>query len=122
MKMTKKYGRGLYATKNIKKGTIITICEILPLDIFSTKTLQKTDLKSYVFKFDKYRDCIVLGDGEIFNHNDNANVSYKLIQKGPRKVMRFKAITNIKKGQQLFTNYNEDVKVNLNNYKMNLVG
>lgn len=117
IKKTKKYGRGVYTKKEIKKGTIIEVCEILVLSQKDTKLVNKTDLKYYVFKYNKNQDCIVLGNGEIFNHADNPNVSFKL----KNNKMIFKALKNIKKNEQLFTNYNEDVEVNINKYTKNLI-
>lgn len=117
IKITKKYGRGCYASKNIKKGQVIETCELLVLTKEDTKKVNNTDLKYYVFKYNNSQDCLVLGNGEIFNHSDNANVSYKIKD----NKMVFIAIKNIKKGRQLFTNYNEDVQVDTNKYTKNLI-
>jgi SET domain-containing protein len=51
-----------------------------------------------------------LGDGEIFNHNDDANVLYNLIEWNGRKIMQFQASKDIKKGEQLFIDYRTDVE------------
>lgn len=117
IKKTKKYGRGVYAAKDITKGTVMEICEVLVLSQNDTKLVNKTDLKYYVFKYNDKQDCIVLGNGEIFNHADSPNVSFKLI----KNKMVFRALKNIIKGKQLFTNYNEDVEVNTKKYTKNLI-
>lgn len=113
-------GRGLYANQDIKAGTIIVECEILALSPEDTKKVNETDLKYYTFKFDDQRDCLVLGDGELFNHDDNANVAYILRDHPdktcPRKIMSFISIKNIKEGEQLFINYSADVEVDTKKY------
>jgi SET domain-containing protein len=116
LKVTKQMGRGLYATKAIKKGQVITVCEVIPLKPSDTKQVNETALKLYTFKYSETRDCVVLGDGSIFNHSHNENVSYKLKRKDKRQVMVFTALSDIKAGEQLFTNYNQDVDVNIKKY------
>lgn len=118
---TKEFGRGLYAAKHIKKGELIMQAELLVLSIADTATMNNTELKHYTFCFNRMQDCLVLGDGEIFNHSDTPNVSYELAEFEGRKVMRFFALKEIdvwtgSDRTQLFIDYNADTKVNTNNY------
>ncbi len=117
IKTSEEMGRGLYASRTILKGETITICEILTLSPEDTKKVNETDLKYYTFKLDSTRDCLVLGDGEIFNHDDSPNVSYRLVNALERQRMAFKATRTIIKGEQLFIDYNADVSVNAEEYK-----
>jgi len=105
-------GRGIIAERNIKQGEIISDCEILVLSPSDTARVNETDLKCYTFIFDKNteQDCLVLGDGEIFNHSDDANVLYNLIEWNNRKIMRFQASKDIKKDSQLLIDYRTDVE------------
>ncbi len=116
IKVTAKMGRGLYATKAIKKGQVIAVCEVIVLNAKNAEIVNSSSLQFYTFKYSNTKDCIVLGDGSLFNHDHNENVSYNLVNKGKRKVMVFKALSDIKKGQQLFTNYNQDVDINIKKY------
>lgn len=117
IKTTKKYGRGVYAARNISKGETIEVCEILILSRADTIKIDKTDLKWYVFKYNDHQDCLVLGNGELFNHSNNANTSYILLD----NKMYFVSKKDIKKGRQLFTDYNQDAKVDTKTgYKVNL--
>lgn len=116
LKTTNEFGRGLYASQFIPEGTIILECEILILNEQDTNTVNTTELKYYTFKYDEKRDCLVLGHGEIFNHDDLPNVSYRLVDFNGRKVMQFKAISSIEQNSQLFIDYNDDIKVNINSY------
>jgi len=63
-----------------------------------------------------------LGLGEIFNHDDAANVHYALVDFEGRKVMQFTANQPIMEGDQLFIDYAADTKVNADAYTVNLVG
>lgn len=105
-------GRAIIAEKDIKLGDIITNCELLVFSPEDTIQVNKTDLQYYTFTFNKdlKQDCLVLGDGEIFNHDDNANVLYGLIDWNGRKLMRFQASRDIKRGEQLFIDYRADVE------------
>ena len=116
IKVTKEFGRGLYATETIKEGQVVTECEVLVLSPEDTVKVNQTDLQYYTFVFDEQRDCLVLGDGEIFNHSDTPNVAYKLVNYQGRKLMHFVATKTIKEDEQLFTDYNADVKVDTTAY------
>jgi SET domain-containing protein len=117
-------GRGIIAEKDIKRGEVITNCELLVLSPEDTIKVNETDLKWYTFTFnaETSQDCLVMGDGEIFNHDDDANVLYGLIEFNGRKLMRFQACRDIKRGEQLFIDYGADVKkVDIEGYTINLI-
>ena len=117
-------GRGIIAEKDIKRGEVITNCELLVLSPDDTIKVNETDLKWYTFTFnaETRQDCLVMGDGEIFNHDDDANVLYGLIEFNGRKLMRFQASRDIKRGEQLFIDYGADVKkVDIEGYTINLI-
>lgn len=117
LKVTTEFGRGLYASNTIKKNKVIMQCEVLAFNEFDTVLINQTDLKFYTFKYEGKKDCLVLGDGEIFNHSDTANVGYILQLVDDRKVMVFYALEDIKPEEQLFINYNADTEVNTDLYK-----
>lgn len=106
-------GRGIKAEQDFKVyGEIVHIAELLVLSPEDTISINKTALADYTFVFDGTRDCLALGLGEIFNHDDNPNVSYTIENVDGRKQMVFRAIAKIKQGEQLFINYNADIKSN----------
>lgn len=117
LKVTTEFGRGLYALNTIKKNKVIMQCEVLAFNEFDTVLINQTDLKFYTFKYEGKKDCLVLGDGEIFNHSDTANVGYILQLVDDRKVMVFYALEDIKPEEQLFINYKADTEVNTDLYK-----
>lgn len=121
VQMVEGMGRGVIAERDIKLGEIITNCELLLLSKPDTCLVNQTELQYYTFLFDaaNSQDCLVLGDGEIFNHDNDANTLYGLIDWNGRKLMRFQAARDIKKGDQLFIDYGADTQVNVENYLNN---
>ena len=119
IRVTKEFGRGVYAKHDLKKGTIVEVAYVLVLNELDTLTIFRTDLQYYTFVYDKAKgqDCLVLGIGELFNHADQANVSYELIKANGRERMFFKTTQDVKKGKQLFIDYNADTKVDTTEYK-----
>ncbi len=121
-------GRGLKTLVPITKGSIITECEVLVLSPQDTRVVNTTELQCYTFRVNDLQDCIVLGDGSLFNHADNrdavgasstgsyANVGYKLAQLGERIVMQYWALDDIESDTQLFINYSADGKVTIETY------
>lgn len=109
VQMVEGMGRAVIAERDIKLGEIVTNCELLVLDIGDTNMVNSTELQYYTFTYSEGKDCLVLGDGEIFNHDNDANTVYGLIDFDGRKLMRFQAARDIKKGEQLFIDYSADV-------------
>lgn len=104
IKNTKKYGRGLYATRDFKKGEIIERSPLVVLNEVDSKVIHVTILCLYAFEFNKKLAAIALGNGSLFNHSKRPNVIYD--SKG--KEMIFRASKGIKKGEQLFIDYGYD--------------
>lgn len=120
IKVTEQFGRGVYADQNITAGQWIECAEILALNTADTVQVNNTDLKCYTFTLDETSDCLVLGNGELYNHSDNPNVEYKLINLNGRNQMVFKALKDITNGDQLLIDYNGDGPAHAN-YCVNLI-
>ena len=105
IKKTSLKGRGLFATKNIKKGEIIESCPVL---IFSPKerlNVEKTILNYYIYPWRSTRGAsMVLGYGSIINHSFKPNADWK--QNFKSNTMVYRAIKDIKKGEEITVNYN----------------
>lgn len=101
IKKTKKFGRGVFSTKKIKKGDLIFIDPILLIK--ENHISVKSIVYSYWYAFDKKHNCLALGKGSLFNHSLTPNVKGKLNKKN--KTLSFFALQNINKNEQLFINY-----------------
>lgn len=106
IKNTKKYGRGLYATRNFKKGEIIETSPILLIEKTDIGSIETTVLNTYVFEWTKNASALALGHGSLFNHSPKSNVAY--MNSFRTKEIFFITTKNIKKGQQLFIDYGYD--------------
>ena len=123
IKLHPEMGRGVFSAHDVYSWEVCTVfsfCELLVLNTDDTRVVNTTELKHYTFKYNETQDCLVLGIGELFNHSDTPNVSYHLedkVENGiTRKVMAFRLLKPVTKGEQLFIDYNADVKVNTEEY------
>lgn len=105
------FGRGLFALTDIKAGTEVLVNRVI--------LTAKDAVPDYNFHYNDDKDCICLGDGELFNHSSDANIGYKFQWKPVLDdyCMVFKALRDIKEGEQLFIDYRQDSPgLNLSRY------
>lgn len=98
-----KYGRGVFATETIPKGTIIEVSPLLTFSKKEAKLIAKTTLQLYVYDFGKNRLSLALGVGSLFNHKTYNNVTYNTLRR--KKVIEYRTTKKVRKGSQLFINY-----------------
>mgnify|MGYP003403959984 FL=1 len=96
------HGIGVFATKDIKKGDVVEVCPMMLFPEKEKKLLDKTTLKDYYFNYENGA-AVMLGYGSIYNHSSKANV--EVIMKD-EAFANYVAYKNIKKGEELFINYN----------------
>lgn len=98
-------GRGVFANQNIKKGEIIETCPVIEVSKHDMSNLEESILVTYFF-FGKKKEIsvIALGFGSIYNHTYTPNATYK--KKIAEKTMKFIALKNIKKNEEITVNYN----------------
>ena len=102
-----KRGRGVFASEKIAKNTIIEISPVLVLSAKDRKHVEKTRLFDYIFEWGtegKKKVCIALGYLSLYNHAYNANCDYEMDYDA--ELMTIKTVRAIKKGEELFINYN----------------
>jgi SET domain-containing protein len=97
--------RGILASNDISKGEIIERCPLILIDVKEEEHLESTKLKEYYFLYNKKYHCIVLGYGSLYNHSFNPNS--KIYRDYKRKEIVFKAIKDIKKGEEITYKYME---------------
>jgi uncharacterized protein len=100
------YGRGLFSCEDIDKGTLIEISTTISIPLDEMKLIHKTILCLYTFFEDDSftTECICLGLGSLFNHSFNENVNF---ERG-EGVIKFFTIKDVRKGEELFINYDYD--------------
>lgn len=114
-------GRGIESTCMINTNEIIEIAEILVLSEKDSNLVNSTDLQFYTFQYNNKQDCLVLGNGELYNHDSQPNVSYTLqLDNDGRTKMVFRALREIMTGEQLFIDYEADSQVDATKYNINL--
>jgi hypothetical protein len=105
VRRTKNKGRGVYALKNFRKGELIESCPVLKFTPTERKHLEKTLLNYYVYPWRSTRAAsLSLGYGSIYNHSFNPNADWK--QNFKTDCMEYKALRDIKKGEEILINYN----------------
>ncbi|WP_342515092.1 SET domain-containing protein [Sporosarcina sp. FSL K6-1522] len=110
IKDTGKYGRGVYATRDIKKGELIEASPVLVSCQDEWKYLEKTILFDYCFTWGNNYEhtAIALGYGSLFNHSYMPNATF--VNNLDNLSIDFYAFNDIKEGEEITINYNEDVE------------
>ncbi|CAN7514478.1 SET domain-containing protein [Paenibacillus sp. LjRoot153] len=107
MKHTEKYGRGIFATENIKKGDFIESAPIIVVTQKEWEQMRESILKNYVYRWGEDK-AIALGYGGIYNHSFTPNARY--ISNINNLTIDFSAYKDIKAGEEILINYNGDPK------------
>ncbi|WP_342506588.1 SET domain-containing protein [Sporosarcina sp. FSL K6-2383] len=107
IKDTGKYGRGIYATRDIKTGEIIEVSPVLISHKNEWKYLQKTILFDYCFTWGNNYEhiAIALGYGSLYNHSYTPNATFD--NNTDNLSIDFYALDDIKMGDEITINYNE---------------
>lgn len=96
-------GRGVFATKTLRRGESIESAPLLIVDRKDFKKIEGTELNNYWFEFCKNKRAFALGYGSMYNHSYEPNAAYDLTTDG---LIIITAIKPIKKGEEIFVNYN----------------
>lgn len=104
---SKKLGiRGIIATRDFKKNAVIEKCPVILIPKQEWPALMKTVLHKYYYEWNANNHCIVLGYGSLINHSYTPNSKYVFDFKN--KLLIYKAIQDIKNGDEITVNYNFD--------------
>jgi len=105
-------GRGVYASRSIKKRECIEVCPVVVLPRKDRFVLRTTSLLNYYFLWGAQKRknlrtaAMCLGFGSLYNHSFNPNAVYK--KDVARATITFRARRAIKKGEEITVNYNGD--------------
>ncbi|MCW3463725.1 SET domain-containing protein [Chitinophaga nivalis] len=103
-------GRGVFTKENIPAGTRIETSPVLVLSNDDTEIVDQTRLHNYIFLWGvrETRSCVALGFCSIYNHAYNPNCEYEMDFE--EDTMSIITRREIKKGEELFINYNGEVE------------
>jgi len=94
------HGRGMFATKPIRKGEVI---ECAPLVLFDRSDVKKGSiLLDYDIQYSGDKHAIMLGHACLYNHADDSNASW-FFNSVPEIVIT--ATRDIEEGGEVFVNY-----------------
>lgn len=105
VKRIKGKGRGVFALKSFKAGEIIESCPVINITPSERKRVEKTIFNFYIYPWRSTRSgSLVLGYGSLYNHSFKPNADWK--QNFKTQSMIYRAVRNIKKGEEITVNYN----------------
>lgn len=93
-----KFGRGVFNNFSLPAGHTVMRCRIV----------EDRHVPDYSFVGPEGKDCLVLGDGSLFNHSSDPNVEYRLQKINDEFFMEFYTIKDIVGCKELFINYKQD--------------
>jgi len=106
VRSVKGMGRGVFATRAIAKDTVVLRDCTLAITAQDVDIIAKTRLDSYYFMEEDGSAYIVLGLTSLLNHSFLApNVEQEWEEHPEGMVIIFRALRNIKAGEQLFFDY-----------------
>lgn len=101
------FNRGVFATQDIKKGTLFHEAPVISYPNDQHEHIEKTLLADYTFEYGINHSAILLGYGMLFNHSYEPNANYKI--NFDNHTFEFYAYTDIKAGEEILINYNGNV-------------
>jgi uncharacterized protein len=93
-------GRGVFAAKSFSKGELV---EVAPVIVFTSACQLPRIFADVAYSWDAETKAIALGYGSLYNHDNPANLSYQA--DASARVIRYKAIRDIKLNEELTINY-----------------
>ena len=105
---SKAIGRGVYTNRSLEKNMVIEIAPVIIMSAIERKLLDKTLLHDYIFEWgiEKKQCCMALGYVPLYNHSYHSNCAYEMDFR--KKNITIKTTMKIKRGEELFINYNGD--------------
>ena len=99
-------GFGVFTTREFKPDTIIEISPVIILSEEDRIQVEKTKLYNYIFAWgpEEKEAAVGLGYISMYNHSYDSNCEYEM--DFDSKTMTIKTMKPIKKGNELFINYN----------------
>tara|TARA_B100000683_G_scaffold169650_1_gene163499 strand:- start:628 stop:1014 length:387 start_codon:yes stop_codon:yes gene_type:complete len=110
VKKSKIHGYGVFATDNIFKGEILEECHFMSIPYIKDIAKEYKGIFNYPFLFPIENPTELawpFGYGCIYNSSKNCNADWCIDSE--RRLFIFTAIKDIKKGEEICTNYEDNV-------------
>ena len=103
-----KGGKGVFTTIALKVGSVVEISPVLVFTGAEYLHLAETKLYNYIFEWgvSRKKAALALGYISMYNHSYSANCEYEM--DFDDNLMTIKVVKPIKKGTELYINYNAD--------------
>jgi hypothetical protein len=104
-------GRGVIATKNIKKNEIIEYCPVIFLSDKEAKFFKNKSTVLHYYYLWQYaigKYCLMMGYGSLYNHSFEPNADIEYDEKKIKNYVVYKAIKDIKAGSEIVFDYEFD--------------
>ena len=108
--ISSKKGKGLFAKQQIKKGKIIDVAHVVLIPNNDYELIDKTVVSNYCYLWEnpkyksKYKMALAMSICQFINHSYTPNVRYEYHYRNDS--IKYIAIRNISKGEELTMNYN----------------
>lgn len=98
-------GRGVFCKKRIKAGNLIETSPLLTFPAQDFPAISHTQLRDYIFHFDKENrmTALALGFGSLYNHALYPNATYEIDH--ANRLIRYFALEAISDGKEICINY-----------------
>jgi hypothetical protein len=99
-------GRGVFTSESIASGTMIENSPVIVMSQKERELLDQTLLHDYIFLWgpDEKECCVALGYLSVYNHDYKSNAEY--VMDFSERNIRVVTVRHIKKGEEIFINYN----------------
>lgn len=108
--VSKEKGRGAFARKSIKKGTLVDVAHVVLIPNKDYRKIKRTYLYNYCYIWEDpkykpaFKNAITLSVSQFINHSYTPNLKY--LYDYDNRAIEFSAIKDIQKGEELTVNYN----------------
>jgi SET domain-containing protein len=104
--------RGVFANRDYKPGEVLEVCPCIKQESEHLTGI----IADYLFHFNETESLIAFGYCSMYNHLDDPNAEWEVINENQVKIV---VVKNIKKGEEIFVSYGDDYWDSRNSKKNN---
>ncbi len=101
-------GRGLFATRNLRAGTVVDLSPVLLIPPDQVDVVDETVLRWYVFDWDGESTGVVLGRASMCNHSPDPNAELFLEDAESGPMAELVVTRSVRRGEELLIDYGPD--------------